>query len=263
MRVLVVGASGNVGSALLPVLVDDVDEVVAMARLVPGETSPAVRWVAADLLDADLGRLLEGIDVVVHLAWLIQPSRRPERTWSVNITGTDRLLEAVAASGTQSLVYASSVGAYSPRGSDERVDESWPTHGVATSRYSREKAYIERMLDRFEAEHPDRRVVRLRPGLTFQRRAASEIRRLFLGSLFPDPLARGDRVPVFPVVEGLRFQVVHAGDVADAYRRAVVGQARGAFNLAADPRWGSTRSRGCWMRGRFWSRGRCSAPRPR
>jgi nucleoside-diphosphate-sugar epimerase len=33
----------------------------------------------------------------------------------------------------------------------------------------------------------------------------------------------------------LRFQAVHADDVADAYRRAVVGDARGAFNIAAEP----------------------------
>ncbi len=38
-----------------------------------------------------------------------------------------------------------------------------------------------------------------------------------------------------PDVPGLRFQAVHSLDVGDAYRRAVVGDARGPFNLAADP----------------------------
>ena len=42
-------------------------------------------------------------------------------------------------------------------------------------------------------------------------------------------------VPFVPRIPGLRFQAVHSLDVGDAYRRAVVGDASGAFNLAADP----------------------------
>lgn len=46
---------------------------------------------------------------------------------------------------------------------------------------------------------------------------------------------RPGRVPAVPDVPGARIQAVHADDVGDAYRRAVVGDVRGAFNLAADP----------------------------
>jgi UDP-glucose 4-epimerase len=77
--------------------------------------------------------------------------------------------------------------------------------------------------------------VRLRPALTFKREAASEIRRFFLGPLVPGSLARASAIPVVPKVKRLRTQAVHADDVADAYRLAVVGDARGPFNLAADP----------------------------
>lgn len=236
MRVLVLGATGNVGTALLPRLQPQVEELVGVARRVPaGPASGGVRWVEADLLTSDLDRMLEGIDAVVHLAWVIQPSRRPERTWDVNVRGTARLLSALSRSGVGALVYASSVGAYSPGPVDRRVGESWDTHGIATSSYSREKAYVERLLDHFEAERPDVRVVRLRPGLIFQRQAASEIRRFFLGSLFVNALARPGRVPIFPTVRGLRFQAVHSDDVASAYTEAVLGDASGAFNIAAEP----------------------------
>jgi nucleoside-diphosphate-sugar epimerase len=115
------------------------------------------------------------------------------------------------------------------------VDEAWPTHGVTTSSYSRDKAYQERLLDLFERDHPDVRVVRLRPALTFKKEAASEIRRFFLGPLVPGSLARADAIPVVPKVKRLRTQAVHADDVAQAYRLAVVGDARGPFNLAVDP----------------------------
>jgi UDP-glucose 4-epimerase len=38
------------------------------------------------------------------------------------------------------------------------VDEHWPVEGTPTSFYARHKAEVERRLDRFEQDHPDRRV---------------------------------------------------------------------------------------------------------
>jgi UDP-glucose 4-epimerase len=76
----------------------------------------------------------------------------------------------------------------------------------------------------------------MRPGLIFQRDAASEIRRYFLGPFVPNPLLRRALVPVVPSTERLVFQAVHADDVADAYRRVIAERdVRGAFNVAADP----------------------------
>ncbi|MEV0214076.1 hypothetical protein [Micromonospora sp. ALFpr18c] len=94
---------------------------------------------------------------------------------------------------------------------------------------------MEALLDGLEGEHPAVRVVRLRPGLIFQRAAGVEITRYFLGPLAPVRLLRFGRIPLVPTNRRLRMQAVHADDVADAYARAVLGDARGAFNLAADP----------------------------
>lgn len=79
------------------------------------------------------------------------------------------------------------------------------------------------------------RVVRLRPGLIFKRDAASGIRRLFAGPLLPSPLIRRGLIPLVPEDPRLVFQAVHSFDVGEAYRLAVVSDARGAFNVAADP----------------------------
>jgi len=97
--------------------------------------------------------------------------------------GSARVFAAASAAGVGALVYASSVGAYSPGpggrvNESGRVDESWPTHSVPTAAYGREKAYVERLLDTFEARHPDIRVVRLHPAFIVQRQAASEQRRI-------------------------------------------------------------------------------------
>lgn len=240
MRVVVLGATGNVGTSVVRALAGDdaVSEVVGVARHVPVTSPlPNVTWAEGDVNDRmRLRGLVRGADAVVHLTWLIQPSRDLARLWQVNVEGSANLVDAVAAEAVPALVVASSVGAYSPGPPDGRpVDETWPTHGIATSAYSREKAYLERLLDAFEARHPDRRVVRLRPALLFKAEAASRIRRLFLGSLFPNPLARGAAVPVLPHVPGVRFQALHTADVAEAYRAAVVGDVHGAFNLAAEP----------------------------
>jgi nucleoside-diphosphate-sugar epimerase len=79
------------------------------------------------------------------------------------------------------------------------------------------------------------RVVRLRPGLIFKQEAASDIRRLFLGRLLPSRLLSPTLVPIVPRTPGLVFQAVHTTDVAEAYRLALASDARGAFNVAADP----------------------------
>jgi UDP-glucose 4-epimerase len=236
MSVVVTGASGNAGTSVLSALADEpaVESVLGVARRAPSLSLPKVEWTRADVSRDALEPLFRGADAVVHLAWLIQPSRDGETLRATNVDGSRRVFEAVAAAGVPALVYASSVGAYSPGPKDRAVDESWPTDGIKTSFYSRHKAEVERLLDVFEAEHPEVRTVRLRPGLIFKRDAASEIRRYFAGPLLPNALMR--RIPLVPDTPRLRFQAVHSLDVGDAYRRAVVDDgARGAYNVAAEP----------------------------
>ena len=237
MRIVVTGATGNVGTSLLAALAADsaVDEIVGLARRRPDLVLPKTTWVAADVVDADLARIFRGADCVVHLAWLIQPSRDKRLLEAVNVEGSARVFHAVRSARVPALVYASSVGAYSAGPKDRRVDESWPTEGVPSAYYARHKAATERLLDRFELEAPSVRVVRLRPGLIFKREAASGIRRLFAGPLLPNPAVRRALIPVVPRTERLVFQAVHSLDVGEAYRLAALGDARGAFNVAAEP----------------------------
>ena len=237
MRVVVVGATGNVGTSVLEALGHDegVDQIVGVARRVPSTAYPKTTWRQANVTSSDLVPLFEGADVVIHLAWSIQPSHDIEALLRTNVLGSQRVLDAVAAAGVPALVVASSVGAYSRGPKDGAVTEDWPTEGTPTSFYARHKAEVERRLDRFERDHPNVRVVRMRPALSFKREAAEEVRRLFVGPLVPAWLLRPALIPVVPSMPGLRFQAVHSSDVGEAYRLAATRQVRGAFNIAADP----------------------------
>jgi UDP-glucose 4-epimerase len=237
MRVVVVGATGNVGSSLVRALSEtrEVVSVLGLARRLPRLRVGKTEWAQADIGVDDLVRFFEGADAVVHLAWLIQPSHDEAELARVNLEGSTRLFRAVAEARVPALVYASSVGAYSPGPKDRFVDESWPVGGVQSSFYARHKAEVERRLDILEREHAGIRVVRMRPGLIFKRAAATGIRRLFAGPLLPGSMLRPAFVPLFPDIPRLRFQAVHTDDVAEAYRQAVVRDVDGAFNLAADP----------------------------
>jgi nucleoside-diphosphate-sugar epimerase len=237
MRVVVVGATGNVGTSVLEALVEEpaVDSVLGLARRLPKLELPKVEWARAHVARDDLVPHFRGADCVVHLAWKIQPSRNGAALRATNVHGSMRVFLAAAEAGVPALVYASSVGAYSPGPKDRRVAEDWPTGGIRSSFYSRHKAEVERILDRFEVERPKTRVVRLRPGLIFKREAATGVRRLFAGPFLPSPLLHPRLLPLVPDLPRLRFQAVHSKDVGDAYRLAVVGDARGAFNIAAEP----------------------------
>src|SRR5438105_862913 len=237
MRVVVVGATGNVGTSLLECLEAEtrIEEIVAVARRAPGRAFARTTFQAADIAPSDLVPILRGADAVVHLAWLIQPGRTESITERVNVVGSERLFAAAVEAKVPAIVYASSVGAYSPGPKDRLVDEAWPTDGIPSSFYSRHKVEVERLLDRLERERPELRVVRMRPALIFKAQAATEIRRLFAGPLLPGTLLRPGLIPFVPDVPGLRFQAVHSLDVGDAYRLALLGEARGAFNVAAEP----------------------------
>ncbi|MEU9414950.1 NAD-dependent epimerase/dehydratase family protein [Streptomyces sp. NPDC048272] len=238
-RVVVVGATGNVGTSVVRLLADDpaIGSVLGLARRVPGWQPPKTSWRAVDIEPGgpDLVPLFAGADAVIHLAWKFQPTHRPAETWRTNVLGSSRVFDAVAAAGVPALIHASSVGAYYPGPKDRMVDESWPTHGWPQAAYTREKAYLERLLDGYEHTHPGIRVVRMRPGFLFKRESASEQRRIFAGRLLPGRLVRASVIPAVPDLPGLRFQALHTDDAAAAYLAAVSRPVSGAFNLAAEP----------------------------
>lgn len=142
MRVVITGGTGNVGSSLIERLgsEDGVTQIVGVARRLPDWRPPKTEWVQADVAVDDLEPVLAGADAVVHLAWVFHPTHEPRLTWKNNVLGSIRVFEAVASAGVGRLVYASSIGAYSPGPGEGRVDESWPTHTLPIAGYGRDSS---------------------------------------------------------------------------------------------------------------------------
>lgn len=241
MKIVVTGASGNLGTALLRATVRENWEVAGIARRRPPsaqEPYDRARWLGCDIgapgAVAVLAEAFSGADAVVHLAWAIHPRRTDPPMTRTNTAGTAQVLRAAAAAGVPHIVCASSVAAYTPAGRRRRVDEQWPRAGVPGSAYSQGKAVLEAQLDAFELRQPALRIARIRPCAIVQDAAAAEFGDWLFGPWLPRPVIGRSWVPV-PLWKKLRMQFVHADDVAAAIVSVLRRRAAGAFNLAAEP----------------------------
>ena len=267
-RVVVVGASGNVGTALVRRWADDPDiEVVGVSRRVPPSEGPyatVAGWHSVDVGAPDatsrLRRVFAGADAVVHLAWGFQPTRDPGYLERVGVGGSAHVLDAAVASGVPHLVHMSSVGAYAPKTDNVPVDESDPTTGVPTSLYSRHKATAEAHLDAFERDHPGEIVIaRTRPGFVLQADAGAALTRYGLPAYLPSILLA--HLPVLPLDAKLVIPVVHAADLAAAITAIVAERAAARSTWPPTPPSTATPSRACSVRSPCRFRPRSSTPR--
>ncbi len=129
-RCVVIGASGLIGSHLLPGLARewDVHAVSRQRPRLPG--SAAISWHGIDVsLELPSNALPDRSDAVVYLAQSEHFREFPERAmdvFQVNTMGLLRFLDYARRSGARSFVYASSGGVYGSR--DSSLNEDAPVH---------------------------------------------------------------------------------------------------------------------------------------
>lgn len=157
MRILITGALGHIGSRLigdLPRLLDDPELVMldnfltqryaSLFGLPPGRR----RFIEADVMTADLGALVRGVDAVVHLAGITDAASsfgKPDEVERINFEGTRRVAEACAATGA-ALLFASTTSVYGVQA--DVVDEDCPLeHLKPQSPYAESKLSAERTLE--------------------------------------------------------------------------------------------------------------------
>ena len=243
LTVAVTGPTGEIGKPFIAALeaTPGVARVIGMARR---PFDPASRgWTKTeyrrgDVLDrASVERLVDGADVVVHLAFIILGAG--EDTRHINVEGSRNVFEAAAQSGAQRLVYASSVAAYGFPDVEGLLDEEMPAAGHERHPYSAHKAEVERVLDDALAGSETGAYV-FRPCIVAGPEApllVQSIPFVQLSERLPGAVrALFDQVPILkPVLPdpGVPFQLVHHDDVASALVKGVLGRGRpGAYNLA-------------------------------
>jgi nucleoside-diphosphate-sugar epimerase len=243
LTVAVTGPTGEIGKPFIAALeaTPGVARVIGMARR---PFDPASRgWTKTeyrrgDVLDrASVERLVDGADVVVHLAFIILGAG--EDTRHINVEGSRNVFEAAAQAGAQRLVYASSVAAYGFPDVEGLLDEEMPATGHERHPYSAHKAEVERVLDDALAGSETGAYV-FRPCIVAGPEApllVQSIPFVQLSERLPGAVrALFDQVPILkPVLPdpGVPFQLVHHDDVASALVKGVLGRGRpGAYNLA-------------------------------
>jgi nucleoside-diphosphate-sugar epimerase len=205
-----------------------------------------VEYRRGDILDrVAVEELVQGADVVVHLAFVIVGGR--EETERVNVDGSRTVFEAAAQAAAARLVYASSVAAYGfHEENPPRLTEDIPPRGTERHYYSAQKAKLESVLGEVVGASSTRAYV-FRPCIVAGADALTLVKNIPYVQLFElvrryqNPLTAAvlDTLERFPNLKpvlpdpGTRFQLVHHDDVAEAFLSAVLGRGRpGVYNLA-------------------------------
>ena len=230
MRYLITGGSGYIGSRLVEVLAPrgETERIVNVDVRPPATPSGGSEFVRGDVRDASaMGELLERerIDSLVHLAFILNPIHDEARMYDVDVNGTDAVLRAAAAAGTEQVLVTSSATAYGAFPDNPRpIAEDWPVRGQPDFSYARHKADADRICQLWAASNPGRTMTIVRPSIVFGPAVDNYISRTWQNSSF------------LPIPDGVdeEFQLVHEDDVVSALIGLLDARAGGAFNLASD-----------------------------
>lgn len=221
--VAVTGAAGLIAQSLLPRLAPD-HRVVALDVREPLRRVRGTQVRLVDVARSDLEPVLAGVDVLVHLASVVDPLPDEALMARVNVHGTRRVLDAAAAVGIRKVVRVSGTtvyGAWPANPVPLREEHPLrPNPGFSPAIHAVE---AERLLLAWGAADPTRVVTTVRTAPVLGPGADRLASRLLLGR--PRLRVRGAAPPV---------QAVHVDDLVDALELVIRGDHPGPFNVAAD-----------------------------
>jgi UDP-glucose 4-epimerase len=230
MRYLVTGGSGYIGSRLVERLSqrEDTDRILICDIRPPRSHRPGVEYQELDVSDKDRVRATierDRPDVLIHLAFLLNPIHDEDRMYQVDVGGTQNVLEAAESAGTQQVLVTSSATAYGAFADNPvPMTEDHPVRGVPDFEYARDKAECDRLCQLWALRNPERTMTIVRPCIVLGPNVDNYIVRLWTDQPFQMDFGAGD-TPI---------QFVHEDDLVDGLMLLIEGRHAGPFNIAGD-----------------------------
>jgi UDP-glucose 4-epimerase len=230
MRYVITGGSGYIGSRLVDLLErrDDTEKIVICDVAAPKGYRPHTEYERLDVRDRQAVRsVLERVrpDVLVHLAFILNPSHDEEFAYNVDVNGTHNVLEAADKVGTRQVLVTTSGVAYGAFPDNPvLLTEDDPVRGVAGFTYARDKTESDRLCQLWAATHPERVMTIVRPCIVFGPNVDNYLVRLWTKQPFAVDVGTIER----------QIQFVHEDDVVEGITALLLGRHAGAYNVAGD-----------------------------
>jgi UDP-glucose 4-epimerase len=224
--ILITGAAGFIGAALLRHLQDGLEPLIGLDRRLP-PAPPGVSFHQADIRDrAALVKLFTEMKprVVVHLASVVAAGGDPKLDHAIDVGGTENVLHACQAADVRRLVVTSSGAAYGYHADNPvPLREEDALRGNDAFPYARNKRLVEEMLARWRQDYSILEQVVFRPCTVLGPGVSNQITAIFERSMVTG--LAGASTP---------FSFVAESDVVAALARATKEGPPGIYNLAGD-----------------------------
>jgi UDP-glucose 4-epimerase len=230
MRYLVTGGSGYIGGRLVERLSqrDDTERILICDIKPPRTFRPKTEFEQLDVTDKARVREVierERPDILIHLAFLLNPIHDEDRMYQVDVGGTQNVLEAAEAAGVGQMLVTSSATAYGAFADNPvPIPEEQPVRGVPDFEYARDKAECDRLCQLWALRNPERVMTIVRPCIVLGPNVDNYLVRLW-----------SDQPVQIDVGGGATpMQFVHEDDLVEGLILLMDGQHGGAFNVAGD-----------------------------
>jgi UDP-glucose 4-epimerase len=226
LKVAVTGASGYIAGRLIEQLTADdrIERVIGFDVRRPAFSHPKFVFDEVDVRSPALEARFTDVDVVVHLAFIMDPIHDEQEMRDVNVNGSQNVFNSAGKAGVKKIVYTSSAVAYGAHpDNDIPLTEDAPLRANLDFSYPAHKLEVEYVVREFRQEFPDVTFTLFRPAIVF-------------GPHVDNAWSHALQSPVLFAVQGYAapLQFVHETDVARALHEAVFANWDGAYNLAAE-----------------------------
>ncbi|WP_455463186.1 NAD-dependent epimerase/dehydratase family protein [Candidatus Hodarchaeum mangrovi] len=229
--IAITGASGYLGRHLIAflhsIMNDSIREFVAIdIQKVEYPNEIPVTCYIQDVRD-DFSGILHNHEVtdLIHMAWTLNPTHNVHHAYSVDLEGTRNALTMALQTGVTYFLHTSSTLAYGAyKDNPYPLFESHPLRGNCNFHYPYHKALAEELIDRFEKNHPELIIGRIRPSAILSYELNNYITEILRGGwrtffLMPYP------------EKNTPIQFLHLSDALKGFQIVIKKRLPGIFNL--------------------------------